>query len=134
MEGEGKDFGKGTLFETVVARKRDDCVGRGEFGEDLAAGSTGRTGGGVEICNRDGDDFVGWTTLGDGAEECGALGADRQAVGDVFDVAAGRDESIVEEQGCADAEAGVGCIGVFGGFPSGRLELFSGVAGEGRRI
>ncbi len=112
VEGEGQDSGKGHGAEAVGGGEEDGCVGRDEFGEDLAACATGRAGGVVEVGDGDGGDADLWSELGDGANEGGSLGADSEAVADVFDVGAGNDFAGFEAQGCADAEAGVGRIGV----------------------
>jgi len=61
---------------------------------------------------------------GDGGDDGGLLGAGGEAVGGVFDVAAGDDGSLIEEKGCADAEVAVGGVSVFGGGYGAVLEFF----------
>ena len=52
--------------------------------------------------------------LADGGGDGGLLGAGGEAVGGVFDVAAGKDGSVVEEEGSAYSEVAVGGVGVIG--------------------
>ena len=50
---------------------------------------------------------------GDGGKDGVALGADGQAIGGVFDVAAGENAAILQQDGGADMEMGIRRIGVF---------------------
>jgi len=104
MEGEGKDFGEWMGLKAVVACEGDDCIAGYEFAEDLAAGSAGRAGGSVQICNCYSCDSWRCSSFTDGTEERVAFGAACQAVGGIFYIAAGEDGAVVEEQSCAYSE------------------------------
>ena len=112
FEGERQDGGEGHGARAAGGRKQDWGVGGDEFSEHLAACAAGRAGGGVEVGDGDGGDADIGAELGDSANEGGSFGADGEAVADVFDVCASDDFSGGETQGRADAEAGVGRIGV----------------------
>jgi hypothetical protein len=71
-------------------------------------------GGVVEIGDDDGAEAYGGPVEGDGGGDGGLLGAGGEAVGGVFDVAAGDDVAVVEEERGADAEVAVGGVGVVG--------------------
>ena len=60
---------------------------------------------------------------GDGGGDGGLLGAGGEAVGGVFDVAAGDDGAVCEEEGGADAEVAVGGVGVVGDGDGALLEV-----------
>jgi len=133
MEGEGKDFSKGPLFEAVVAGERDDGLWCDELRQDLAARSAWRAWSSIQVCNCDGHDFVSCAALGDSVEQGIALRTDRQPIGNILNVAASCDKSIIEEQRSADSKARVRRVSVFGCFASGRLKLLD-VAARGPRI
>jgi hypothetical protein len=61
----------------------------------------------------------------DGSGDGGLFGADGEAIGGVFDVAAGDDGvgGVVKQEGCADAEAAVGGVGVVSGVGGALLEV-----------
>ncbi len=64
-------------------------IGRHKFAQHLQAGSARRTGCAVQICNRHGNDFAVASVFGDGPDQRRPFGTDREAVGDIFDIAAG---------------------------------------------
>ncbi len=82
--------------------------------DSLTAGSAGLAGGVVEVGYGDGADADAGAVEGDGGGDGGLLGAGGEAVGGVFDVAAGYDGTVREEEGGADAEVAVGGVGVVG--------------------
>ena len=101
-------LGDGSIF----GREENDGVGCAEFVDGLAAGSTGLAGGFVEVGDGDGADTDFRSVEADGAGDGGLFCANGEAVGGVFDIAAG-DDSTVDEQGSgADAEVAVGGVGV----------------------
>ena len=112
VEGQRQDGAEGHGGGATGAGKDDGGVRLDELGEHLAAGSAGRAGGMVEIGDGDGVNAEVGAELGDGADQGGALGADGEAVADVFDVGCGDDSAVVELEGRADFEAGVGRIGL----------------------
>lgn len=66
----------------------------------------------VEVCDGDGGDADRRAELRDGADESGTLGADGESIADIFNVCSGNDFASGEAEGCSDAEAGVGRVGV----------------------
>jgi hypothetical protein len=120
-EGCWKEVGDGGLSDGAgFGGKEDHRLGGAELVDGLAAGSAGLAGGGVEIGDGDGSDADGWAVEADGGGDGGLFGADGEAVGGVFDVAAGDDGVgfVVEEERGADTEVavrGVGVVGCFGG-------------------
>jgi hypothetical protein len=90
----------------------DDGFGGAELVDGLAAGPAGLAGGGVEVGDGDGTDADFGAAEGDGGGDGGLLGTAGEAVGGVFDVAAGDDSTVCEQEGGADAEVAVGCVGV----------------------
>jgi hypothetical protein len=67
---------------------------------------------------------------GDGGGDGGLLGAGGEAVGGVFDVAAGDDVAVLEEEGGADAEVAVGGVGVAGYRECALVEVFDLCGGD----
>ena len=131
-EGCGEEVGDGGLVEgAVLLGEEDDGVGGAEFEDGLAAGSAGLAGGVVEVGDGDGADADGGAVEGDGGGDGGLLGAGGEAVGGVFDVAAGDDGAVCEQEGGADAEVAVGRVGVLGGGDGALLEVCDLVWGEG---
>ena len=126
MEREREDFGEGPQFEAIVTGEGNNCVRCDEFAQDLTAASAGRTGSGVEICNRNSDDPVTRAAFADRARERAAFGADGQSEGHILNIAAGGDESIVEKQGSAYPKARVGGVGIRGCLTGGFLKPFDG--------
>jgi uncharacterized protein (TIGR03435 family) len=116
VEGEGQEVGEGHRTQAVDGGEEDGGVGGDEFGEYLTACAAGWTGGAIEVGDGHGSDADVRTELGDGADEGGSLGADGEAVADILNIGAGDDFACREKEGCADAEAGVGRVGVEGGF------------------
>ncbi len=120
IEGVGKKFAKGADARLDCAgcgrgrRKCDRRPRRAEFGENLTAGSAGWAGGLVEVGNGDGLDANLRTTLGDGTDQRGSLGAESKSVAGIFDICSGDDLTRHEQKRRADAEAGVRRIGVNG--------------------
>ena len=114
-EGGGEKVGDGGLGDGAVGSgEEDDGVGGAELVDGLAAGSAGLAGGGVEVGDGDGADADAGAVEGDGGGDGGLLGAGGEAVGGVFDVAAGDDSTVCEQEGGADAEVAVGGVGVVG--------------------
>ena len=82
--------------------------------DGLAAGSARLAGGRVEVGDGDSADADAGAAEGDGGGDGGLLGAGGEAVRGVFDVAAGYDGTVCEQDGGADAEVAVGSVGVVG--------------------
>ena len=80
--------------------------------DGLAAGPAGLAGGVVEVGDGDGADADFGAVEADGGGDGGLFGADGEAVGGVFDVAAGDDVAVGEKECRADAEVAVGGVGV----------------------
>ena len=90
----------------------DHCL-RTKLGDDLAAGATGRTCGIVIVDYGNGAyTNVASAQLGHGGENCGTLGAVGEPIGCVFDIASGKDLSILQKHGSPDPEVGVRRIGI----------------------
>ncbi len=124
VEGGGEQVGDGGLVEgAVLFGEEDDGVWGAEFEDGLAAGSTGLAGGVVEVGDGDGADVDGWAVEADGGGDGCLFGADGEAVGGVFDVAAGDDVAVGEQDGGADAEVAVGSIGILGGGDGALLQV-----------
>jgi hypothetical protein len=119
-EGGGQEFGDGEVVEgAVLFGEEDGGVGCAEFEDGLAAGSAGLAGGVIEVGDSDSANADSRAVLVDGRGDGGLLGAGGEAVGGVFDIAAGDDGAVFEENGCTDAEVavwGVGVLGRCGGF------------------
>ncbi len=101
-------LGDGAAF----SGEEDDGVGRAELVDGLTAGSAGLAGGVVEVGDRDGADSDLWAVEADGGGDGSLFGADCEAVGGVFHVAAGDDSTVGEQDGGAHAEVAVGGVGV----------------------
>ena len=99
--------------------------------DGLAAGSAGLAGGGVEVGDRDRPDADVWAVQADGGGDGSLLGADGEAIGRVFDVAAGDDVAVGEQKRSSYAEVAVGSVGVVGDFGGALLEV--GDLGLGKR-
>ena len=113
----GEEIGhRGFVCRAVCGWEVDAGGGSAELGDGLAAGSAGLAGGVVEVGDGDGADADVGAVLADGRDDGRLLGAGGEAVGGVLDVAAGDDGVFggVEEDRCADTEAAVGGVGVFG--------------------
>lgn len=102
--------------------------------DGLTAGSAGLTCGGVEVGDGDGADTDVRAVQVDGGGDGGLFGADGEAVGGVFDVAAGDDGVVGEQESGADAEVTVGGVGVMGGCGSAVLEGGDLLRGEGLEV
>jgi hypothetical protein len=108
-KGAESGFFEGAVFAGI----EDEGVVGAELGEGLAAGTAGHGGGAVEVSDGDGAEADAGAELGDGAGDGSLLGAGGEAVGAVFDVAAGDDDAAFKQEGGTDAEVAVGSIGVF---------------------
>lgn len=98
----------GARLRRIVGVDEDHLHRGAELAENLpacAAGGVAAAGG-----DGDGDDFL--VPRGDGAADGDALGANRQAVGGVLDIAAGEDFAAGGKDGGADLEFGVRGMGV----------------------
>lgn len=115
----------------VFAGIEDEGSVVAELGEGLAAGAAGHGGRRVEVGDGDRAQADFWAVLGDGARDGPLLGATGKAVGAVFDVAAGDDGAVFEQQGRSDAEVRVGRIGVLGGGFGKRAEPGAVFSGDG---
>ena len=115
------------VFRTIDVDEQDWQV-LGEFGEDLAAGTAGRSGSGGGDCEK----LEVLVAGGDGGKEGGAFGADGEAVGGVFDVAAGEYLAVGGEEGGADEEIGVFGVGALAGVEGGLDQGGANVGGHGR--
>jgi hypothetical protein len=132
-EGGGQELGDGGPGDGAgFSGVEDDGVGGAELVDGLAAGSAGLAGGLVEIGYGDGADTDAGAVEGDGGGDGGLLGAGGEAVGGVFDVAAGYDGTVREEDRGADAEVAVGGVGVMG--HSGRVLLQTGDLRRGKLV
>ena len=136
QEFEAKGFGEestqGGFFGCIVLAGVED-EGRvvTEFGEGLAAGSAGHGHGSVEVGDGNGAEADGGAVLGDGSRNGSLLGTRGEAIGTVFDVAAGDDGSAFEENGGTDAEVRVGGVGMLCGDGRQGEELRALLRGEG---
>jgi hypothetical protein len=117
-------FGDGSVGGGEV----DDGVWGAELVDGLAACSAGLAGGVVEVGDGDGADADVGAVEADGGGDGGLLGADGEAVRGVFDVAAGDDVAVGEEECGADAEVAVRGIGVMSD-GDGALLKFCGLGG-----
>lgn len=115
VEAERQEFVERHGPDAVAGWEDDGGVGRGEFGEHLAACAAGRAWCVVEIGDGGGGDADGGAVLADGTDKGGAFGADGEAEADVFDVGAGDGAAVGEQECGTDFEAGVGGVGVLGG-------------------
>jgi hypothetical protein len=123
-EGRGKEVGDGGLGDgSCFGGEEDDRVGGAELVDGLAAGSAGLAGGGVEVGDGDRPDADAWAVQADGGGDGGLLGADGEAIGGVFDVAAGDDIAVGEQKRSSYAEVAVGSVGVVGDFGGALLEV-----------
>jgi hypothetical protein len=123
-EGNRKEIGDRGLIEgSVLFWKEDDGAGSTEFEDGLAASTAGLAGSVVEVGDGDGADADAGAVEAYGCSDGGLLGAGGEAVGGVFNVAAGDDGAVFEQDGCAYAEVTVRSIGVLGGSGSLLLEL-----------
>ena len=115
-EGRGEEFGEGGGGGLGVGTGEDDEGGGwGEFGDGLAAGSAGLAGGVVEVGDDHGAKTDGGAELCYSARDRGLFSACGEAVGGVFDVAAGDDLSCFQQDGGSNEEAAVGSVGAVGG-------------------
>ena len=118
IEGVGEDCAEGGCDGSersgLTGGEGDGGVRFCELGEDLSACAAGWAGGLVEVDDGHGGDPDGWAVEGDCLDQRGALGAEGEAVADVFDVCAGDDFAGGQKERGADAEAGVGRVGVGG--------------------
>jgi len=95
--------------------EEDDGVRGAEFEDGLAAGPAGLAGRIIEVGDGDRANAYGRAVEGDGGGNGILLGAGGEAVGGVFDVAAGDRGSVFEKNGGSYAEIAVGGVGVLGG-------------------
>ena len=124
QEGSREEFGdSGFRGGASVSGEEDDGLGRAEFLNGLAAGPAGLAGGVVEVGDGDGTDPDLWAEETDRSGDGRLFGADGEPVGGVFDVAAGDDSTVCEQDGGADAEAAVGGVGVMGDGDGSLLEI-----------
>src|SRR5579884_1581388 len=98
-----------------------------ELAQHLPACSAGWAGSTFKICNCNGGDFAFQTGFCNGADNSRTFGTNRQAIGDVLDVASSDDGAIAQKQCRAYSKAGIRRIGMFcsggGGFTQ-LLQLF----------
>ncbi len=95
-----------------VRRVGDEDPGvRGVFGEQLAAGTTGRRTAGQP--GDDGDGGEGFLSVGERLEERDAFGAAGESIAGAFDIRAVDDVAISGEQCGSDLEVRVRCHGAF---------------------
>jgi hypothetical protein len=114
-EGGGEQVGDAGLRNgPCFAGEEDDGVRCAEFVDGLAAGSAGLAGGVVEVRDRDGADTDFGAVEADSGGDGGLFGADGEAVGGVFDIAAGDNSTVGQQDGRAYAEVAVGGVGVIG--------------------
>jgi len=88
------------------------CVA--EFVDSLTTGSAGLAGGVVEVGDGDGANLDARSVPADRGDDGGLLGAGGQPIGCIFDVAAGDDLAVGEQQRRTHAKAAVGRVGVLG--------------------
>ncbi len=108
----GKQGGKGESAKIAVGGGHPDGKGGGcEFGEDLEAEAAG--GGGFAGDEHEVIEAQGGACCRHGAVEGDALGAEGGSVAGVFDVATGKDPSILQAQCRAHGVTRVGAVRVF---------------------
>ena len=98
--------------------------------DGLAAGSAGLAGGVVEVRDGYGSDANTRAMEADCSGDSSLFGADGEPVGGVFDVAAGYDSTVCEEERGAHAEVAVGGVGVVGGGDGALVQVFDLCVGE----
>ena len=131
-KGVGEKLAERSFFgRAVLAGIEDEGMVAAELGEGLAAGAAGHRRRHIEVGDGDGAQTDARAVLGDGARDGTLLGATGEAVGAVFDVAAGDDRAVFEQQGRSDAEVRVGRVGVLGGGFGKRAELNALLGGYG---
>ena len=115
LEGVGRELlrqergeRRGTHLGRIIGVDEDHFHRGAELAEHLPAGAAG----GMAAAGDDGDGDDLLVPRGDGRADGDALGADRQAVGGVLDVAAGEDFAVGGEDRGADLEFRVGGVGV----------------------
>jgi len=97
---------------SVGVRVKDHGARGAELVDGLAACSAGLAGGVVEVGDGDGADADFGAAEGDGRGDGGLFSTAGEPVGGVFDVAAGDDSTVCQQEGGADAEVTVGGVGV----------------------
>jgi len=102
-----------------------DGVGGAELVDGLATGSAGLACGFVEVGDGYGADADFWAVEADGGSDGGLFGTDGEAVGGVFDVAAGDDSTVGEQNGGADVEVAVRRVGMVGDGDGALLQVCS---------
>jgi hypothetical protein len=123
-EGRGKEVGDGGLGDgSCFGGEEDDRVGDAELVDGLAAGSAGLAGGRIEVGDGDGAYADVWAVEADGGGDGGLFGADGEAIGCIFDVAAGDDIAVGEQKRSSYAEVAVRSVGVVGDFGGALLEV-----------
>ncbi len=112
----GKKLGHLRGDHALRAAVKDVRVARSEFSDHLTARSTRGAVRSVDIVDgysENTDDASG--SFGNGAKDGRPLCAIGKSIRDVFDVAAGEDASVVEQDGCPHSKLGIGRIGVMHG-------------------
>jgi len=117
-----------------ITWKKDNCVGRAEFVDGLAAGSAGLACRVVEVGNCDGPDAncgpVETDRRGDGS----LFGTDGEAIRGIFDVASSDDSTVCKENGSSNTEFAVRRVSVMSNGGCSLLEIggYDGVERSGR--
>ncbi len=128
----GEEFAEGSFFGAAVCAGVEDEGGIvAKFGEGLAAGSAGHRSRAVEVRDGDGAEADARAMFCNGARDGSLFGATGEAVGAVFDVAAGDDGAIFKQEGRADAKFRIRGIGVLRGGHSEAAEVGALLRGEG---
>lgn len=124
-KGCGQQVSHGGLAEgAILLEKKDNGIRSAEFKNHLTAGPAGLAGGVVEVGDSDSADANCRPMEGNGSGDGGLLGAGGEAVGAIFDVAAGDRGSVFEKDGSPYAEVAVGRISVLGSRDGLLLKLF----------
>jgi hypothetical protein len=112
LEGPREQFAEAHGAVAIGGGENDRRIGHDELSQHLAAGSAGRTRGGIEIGDGDGLDANVGSELGNGPHQSGTLGANGQSVAHILHIRPGNDFAVRQLQRRADAKAGVGCVRV----------------------
>ena len=112
-----------TLLPSFLGLEHD-CGFGAELVDDLAACAAGGAGDALVVDDGDGANFDFGAEFCHGGEDCSALGAVGEAVGGVLNVAASEEFALGRQEGGADAEVGIGGVGVLHDFTGGAEEAF----------
>lgn len=134
-EGCRQEVGDGGFGDGAVGGGEEDAGGwRAELVDGLAACSARLAGFAVEVDDDDCTEPEGGAVEGYGGGDGILLGTGGEAIGGVFDVAAGNDGAVVKEDGRADVEVAIRGVGVAGGGEGTLLEVGDLAGGKGTGV